>query len=67
MLGLAIHNYVNSLLSCLDFPSINRVTFKAREREVEKAVESVARETCVGSSCKEREMAILANTAGSCC
>ena len=50
--------HVNSLLSCLDIPPINHVTFKAREREVGKAVESVANESCIESSCKEREKAI---------
>ena len=34
--------HLNSLLSCLDIPTINHVTFKAREREVGRALESVA-------------------------
>ena len=37
---------------------INHVTFKAREREVGKVVESVANESCIESSCKEREKAV---------
>ena len=52
--------HVNSLFSCLDIPTVNHVTFKTREREVGKAVERVANESCVMSCCKEREIAIAA-------
>ena len=54
------HTHVNSLLSCLDIPTVNHVTFNAREKEVGKAVEHVAKESCVASCCKEREMAMAA-------
>ncbi|XP_067023731.1 uncharacterized protein [Acropora muricata] len=54
------HTHVNSLLSCLDVPTVNHATFKTREREVGKAVELVANESCVVSCCKEREMAMAA-------
>ena len=54
------HTHVNSLLSCLDVPTVNHATFKTREREVGKAVELVANESCVVSCCKEREMAMTA-------
>ena len=54
------HTHVNSLLSCLDIPTVNHVTFKTREREVGKAVEHVANESYVVSCCKEREMAMAA-------
>ena len=54
------HTHVNSLLSCLDIPTVNHVTFKTREREVGRAVELVANESCVVSCCKEREMAMEA-------
>ena len=33
------HTHVNSLLLCLDVPTVNHVTFKTRERDVGKAVE----------------------------
>ena len=54
------HAHVNSLLSCLDIPIVNHLTFKTREREVGKAVEHVANESYVVSCCKEREMAMAA-------
>lgn len=54
------HTHVNSLFSCLDIPTVNHATFKTREREVGKAVELVANESCVVSCCKEREMAMAA-------
>lgn len=54
------HTHVNLLLSCLDIPTVNHVTYKTREREVGKAVELVANESCVMSCCKEREMAMAA-------
>ena len=41
------HTRVNSLLSCLDIPSITHVTFKAREREIGNAVQSVANDSRV--------------------
>lgn len=56
------HTHVNSLLSCLDIPTVNHVTFKVREREIGKAVESIASESCLENCCKEREMAIAAGT-----
>ena len=52
--------HVNSLLSCLDVPSINHVTFKVREREVGKVVESVAEASCMESCCEERKRAVAA-------
>jgi len=54
------HTHVNSLLSCLDIPTVNHLTFKTREREVGKAIEHVANESYVVSCCKEREMAMVA-------
>lgn len=56
------HTHVNSLLSCLDIQTVNHVTFKVREREIGKAVESIASESCLENCCKEREMAIAAGT-----
>ena len=53
------HTHVNSLLSCLDLPTVNNATFKTREREAGKAVELVA---------KEREMVMaMAMAAGAEC
>ena len=52
--------HVNSLLSCLNVPSINHVTFKAREREVGKVIESVAETSCRESCCEERKRAVAA-------
>jgi len=54
------HTHINSLLSCLDIPTLNHETFKTREREVGKAVEHVANESRVASCCEEREMAMAA-------
>ena len=54
------HTHVNSLLSCLDVPTVNHVTLKTRKREVGKAEELVANESYVANCCKEREMAIAA-------
>ena len=56
------HTHVNSLLSCLDIPTVNYVTFKARGREIGKAVESIANDSRLESCCKEREMALAAGT-----
>lgn len=38
--------HINNLLSTLNAPTINSVTFKLREREVGKAVEGVAKSSC---------------------
>ena len=39
-------NHINNLLSTLNAPTINSVTFKLREREVGIAVEGVAKSSC---------------------
>ena len=52
--------HVNALLSCLNIPSINHVTFKTRGREVGKAVETVAKASCMESCNEERESAVAA-------
>ena len=54
--------HVNSLLSCMNVPSINHTTFKAREREIGKAVESVAEASCMESSHEERKRAVAAGS-----
>ena len=38
--------HINNLVSTLNAPTINSVTFKLREREVGKAVEGVAKSSC---------------------
>ena len=55
---------VNSLFSCLNVPSVNHVTFKVREREVGKAVESVAQASCLESCSEERKRAVAAGVQG---
>ena len=52
--------HVNSLLSCMNVPSINHTTFKAREREIGKVVESVAEARCMESCHEERKRAVAA-------
>ena len=39
-------SHVNSILTALDVPNMTRKTYKAREREVGKIAEGVAKETC---------------------
>ncbi|XP_028390793.1 uncharacterized protein LOC114515695 [Dendronephthya gigantea] len=38
--------HMNNILSCINIPAINSNTFKQREREVGKAVEEIARQSC---------------------
>ncbi|XP_068745177.1 uncharacterized protein [Montipora capricornis] len=38
--------HINNVLSTLNAPTLNSVTFKLREREVGKAVESIAKSSC---------------------
>ena len=56
--------HVNSLFSCLNVPSVNHVTFKVREREVGKAIESVAEASCLESCSEERKRAVAAGVQG---
>ena len=41
------HTHLSPFTSTLDIPQINHITFKAREREVGKAVETVAVKSCL--------------------
>ena len=50
--------HLNNLLSTLNVPTINPVTFKSREREIGAAVEKVAQKTCHQNMTLERELAI---------
>ena len=38
--------HINNILSCMNIPTINSITFKQREREVGQAVEAVAKKSC---------------------
>ena len=44
-LGTRLH--LNGILSVMNVPTISRASFKSRERDASKAVEAVARQTCV--------------------
>ena len=48
----------NNLLSTLNVPTINPVTFKSREREIGSAVEKVAQKSCLENMALERKLAI---------
>ena len=58
--------HLNSLLSCLNIPAINHVTFKTRGREVGKAVETVAQVTCMESCSEKREKTLAAGAKKRC-
>ena len=38
--------HINNILSCMNIPTINSITFKQREREVRQAVEAIAKKSC---------------------
>ena len=50
---------LNNILSTINFPPLNTVTFKKREREVGKVVESLAKKSCQENIEKEMENAVL--------
>ena len=56
--------HVNSLFSRLNAPSVNQTTFEVREREVGKAIESVAEVSCLESCTEERKRAVAAGVQG---
>ncbi|KAK2554197.1 hypothetical protein P5673_024556 [Acropora cervicornis] len=66
-IALGAHNagigqtHVNSILSCMNVPSINHITFKAREREG-KVVESVAEASCMETCHEEQKRAVAAGS-----
>lgn len=55
--GIGI-THLNNLLSTLNVPTINPVTFKSSERETGNAVEKVARKTCLENMALERKLAL---------
>ena len=52
------HTHLSTFTSTLDIPQINHVTFKAREREVGKAVETVTAKSCLKAIQAEKENAL---------
>lgn len=52
------NTHLNNLLSTLNVPTINPVTFKSREREIGTAVEKVARKSCLENMALERKLAL---------
>ena len=49
--------HINNVLSTLNAPTLNSVTFKLREREVGKAVEGIAKSSCQDYLTMENEEA----------
>ena len=52
------HTHLSTITAALDIPSMNHVTFKAREREVGKAIEKVASKSCLKAILAEKENAL---------
>ena len=50
--------HLNNLLSTLNVPTINPVTFKSRERGIGTAVEKVARKNCLENMALDRKLAL---------
>lgn len=50
--------HINNVLSTLNAPTLNSVTFKLREREVGKAVEGIAKRSCLNSLRMKKEEAL---------
>ena len=50
--------HINNVLSTLNAPTLNSVTFKLREREVGKAVEGIAKSSCQDYLTMEKEEAL---------
>ena len=55
------HTHLSAMTSTLNIPSMNHVTFKTREREVGKAVERVARNSCAKFIENEKENVLKGN------
>ena len=52
------HTHLSTITAALDIPSMNHVTYKAREREVGNAIEKVAAESCLKVTLAEKENAL---------
>ena len=50
--------HINNVLSTLNAPTLNSVTFKLREREAGKAVESIAKSSCQNCLTMEKNEAL---------
>ena len=50
--------HINNVLSTLNVPTLNSVNFKLREREVGKAVESIAKSSCQNCLTMEKNEAL---------
>ena len=50
--------HINNVLSTLNAPTLNSVTFKLGEREVGKAIEKTTRSSCLDCLTKEKEQAL---------
>jgi len=55
------HTHLSALTSALNIPQMNHVTFKAREREIGKAIEKVAEKSCLKAIEAEKENALKGN------
>ena len=49
------HIHLSTLTAALDMPQMNHVTFKAREKEIGKAIENVAAKSCLKAIETEKE------------
>lgn len=52
------NTHLNKILSALNIPEFNWKTFKTHEKEVGKAAEEMARESCKRATLEERQMTI---------
>ena len=52
------HTHLSTITAAFDIPSMNHVTYKAREREVGKAIEEVAAKSCLKAILAEKENAL---------
>ena len=55
------YTHLSALTSALNIPQMNHVTFKAREREIGKAIEKVAEKSCLKAIEAEKENALKGN------
>ena len=52
------HTHLSTITAALNIPSMNHVTYKAREREVGNAIEKVAARSCLKAILAEKENAL---------
>ena len=51
--------HMKGILSVMDIPGMSRSPWKTREREADKAIESIAQQSCISTIEKEKEQAIM--------